>query len=99
MIERVGNKWKTVTVFCTLLSAAIAAPCLDAGAQHESDRDEHPIRHVLLISIDGMHALDFINCSKGISGVNGGDPYCPQLALLKQTGVNYLDASASRPSD
>jgi hypothetical protein len=52
-----------------------------------------------MISIDGMHSLDFINCSKGISGVNGGDPYCPHLALLKQNSVNYLDASASRPSD
>jgi hypothetical protein len=28
------------------------------------DRDEHEssIRHVLLISIDGMHALDYENC-------------------------------------
>ena len=25
-------------------------------------------KHVLLISIDGMHALDFINCAQGISG-------------------------------
>ena len=32
------------------------------------------IKHVLLISIDGMHALDFINCAAGISGVNGGKP-------------------------
>ncbi len=40
------------------------------------------IKRVLLISIDGMHALDFINCSQGISGVNGGTPYCPNLAAL-----------------
>ena len=57
------------------------------------------IKRVLLISIDGMHALDFINCSQGISGVNGGTPYCPTLAELAGTGVNYLEASASKPSN
>jgi hypothetical protein len=46
-----------------------------------------------------MHALDFINCSKGISGVNGGQPYCPNLAALGETGLNYLDTSTSKPSD
>ncbi|HXJ92224.1 MAG TPA: alkaline phosphatase family protein [Terriglobia bacterium] len=57
------------------------------------------VSHVLLISIDGMHALDFINCANGIAGANGGNPYCPNLAGLKPTGVNYLYASTSRPSD
>lgn len=57
------------------------------------------VKHVLLISIDGMHSVDFINCANGISGANGGKPYCPNLAGLKATGVNYLDASTSKPSD
>lgn len=57
------------------------------------------IRHVLLVSIDGMHAVDYLNCSQGLSGVNGGKPYCPNLAKLGTTGVNYLDTSTSRPSD
>jgi hypothetical protein len=30
------------------------------------------VKHVLLISIDGMHALDFANCARGIAGINGG---------------------------
>jgi hypothetical protein len=47
--------------------------------------------HVLLISIDGMHALDYENC------VNGG--YCPNLAALGTTGVNYTRTSTARPSD
>jgi hypothetical protein len=59
--------------------------------------DDGTVRHVLLISIDGMHALDFINCANGIAGANGGAPYCPNLAGLK--GVDYLDASTSKPSD
>lgn len=57
------------------------------------------IKHVLLISIDGMHAVDYLNCSKGLSGVNGGAPYCPNLAELGETGVNYRDTSTSKPSD
>ena len=46
-----------------------------------------------------MHSVDFINCANGISGANGGKPYCPNLAGLKATGVSYLDASTSKPSD
>jgi hypothetical protein len=57
------------------------------------------MRHVLLISVDGMHSLDFRNCMNGVAGVNGGAPYCPSLAALATQGVNYLNASASRPSD
>ena len=34
------------------------------------------IKHVLLLSIDGMHAVDFYNCTNGLAGVNGGDPRC-----------------------
>src|SRR5580704_16351330 len=49
------------------------------------------INRVLLISIDGMHALDYENC------VNGG--YCPNMAALGRTGVNYTRTSTSRPSD
>jgi hypothetical protein len=57
------------------------------------------IKHVLLISIDGMHAVDFYNCANGIAGVNNGDPYCPNLTLLAKTGINYVGAVSSRPSD
>ncbi len=58
--------------------------------QFLDDHGNH-IRHVLLISIDGMHSVDFINCSKG--------GYCPNLAALAGTGVNYLNTSTSKPSD
>src|ERR1022692_251617 len=49
------------------------------------------IHHVLLISIDGMHALDYENC------VSGG--FCPTLAALGTSGVNYTRTSTSQPSD
>ena len=35
----------------------------------------------------------------GVAGVNNGAPYCPNLAALGTTGVNYVDASTSKPSD
>jgi hypothetical protein len=54
---------------------------------------------VLLLSIDGMHAVDFYNCAHGIAGANGGSPYCPNLAALAETGINYVAASSSKPSD
>jgi hypothetical protein len=57
------------------------------------------VGHVLLISIDGMHAADFINCANGITGVNGGAPYCPNLAALQASGIDYLETSTSKPSD
>jgi hypothetical protein len=88
-----------------LEGAAVGAGLLvaSAGSQVHADseegHDKGGIQHVLLISIDGMHALDFINCAQGISGVNGGNPYCPNLAELAETGVNYLEAATSKPSD
>jgi len=82
-----------------LASAAIGALALAASAGAGRADDDHAIRHVLLISIDGMHSLDFINCASGVAGANGGNPYCPNLAALKATGLDYLDASTSKPSD
>jgi len=84
-----------------LAIAAASAPKASAGPANRrlGVNNRNGIRHVLLISIDGMHALDFQNCSKGIAGVNGGSPYCPNLAALGDTGVNYLDTSTSKPSD
>ncbi len=57
------------------------------------------IKHVLLLSIDGMHAVDYFNCARGVAGANGGEPYCPNMAALGTTGINYTAASSSRPSD
>ena len=81
----------------TVLAASLLA--ISAGLPAHADDVGIGIKHVLLISIDGMHALDFINCAQGISGVNGGNPYCPSLAELAGTGVNYLETSTSKPSD
>jgi len=57
------------------------------------------VKHVLLISVDGMHAVDFLNCAHGVAGVNNGQPYCPAIAALAKHGINYTAASTSKPSD
>jgi hypothetical protein len=92
--------WVCPGLACLLLAVAsyAASPTIKA-AQSKSKRASVSVSHVLLISIDGMHSLDFINCANGISGVNGGEPYCPNLAALKSTAVDYLDATTSKPSD
>ncbi|HZC44226.1 MAG TPA: alkaline phosphatase family protein [Acidobacteriaceae bacterium] len=85
-----------------LLLAGTAALAFTGIPGHAEDNDfgrDNHIKHVLLISIDGMHAVDFQNCAHGVSGVNGGAPYCPSMAALGSTGVNYVAASTSRPSD
>jgi len=75
------------------LSLAVAA------TQAQTPQTESKIKHVLLLSVDGMHAIDLENCSNGISTVNNGDPYCPNLAALSNTAVRYVAASTSKPSD
>ena len=79
---------------------SLAAACFAASAiAQDNDFAKGPIKHVLLISIDGMHAVDLLNCANGISTVNNGEPYCPALAALGKTGINYVAASTSKPSD
>jgi len=80
----------------TLALLSLAAACSLGTAAAQSNR---PIKRVLLISVDGMHAVDFANCANGMSTVNNGAPYCPAIAALGQTGVNYVAASTSKPSD
>jgi hypothetical protein len=49
------------------------------------------VHRVLLISVDGFHAIDLSNC------VAAGT--CPTLAQLSATGVTYTSASTAKPSD
>lgn len=83
----------TVAAMAALVAAA---PCM---AQDRNALGSGRIQHVLLLSIDGMHAVDFYNCSQGIAGANNGSPYCPNLAALAQTGINYVATVSSMPSD
>jgi hypothetical protein len=53
--------------------------------------DDHNIRRVMVISIDGMHALDMALWVKN-------NP-TSALAKLSAQGVNYTNASSTKPSD
>jgi len=82
----------------TIALLSLAAVCF-VGIAVAQNNDHRRIQRVLLVSIDGMHAIDFANCANGISTVNNGAPYCPALAALGVTGINYVAASTSKPSD
>jgi hypothetical protein len=85
----------------SLSAVLLAALALGTAVAQDNDSDSHHdrIKHVLLISVDGMHAVDFLNCAKGVSTVNNGEPYCPAIAALGKTGINYVDATTAKPSD
>ena len=76
---------------CAVITASVLASNAHAKQNDDKEESRGEIERVLLLSIDGMHALDFKNCAAAGT--------CPNLAALGQIGVNYLDASASKPSD
>jgi len=80
----------TRKLFAATLSAVLATGLsfvVHAGGSEEGQR----YKRVLLLSIDGMHAVDFQVCQR-----NGS---CPTLAALGAHGVNYTRTTTSRPSD
>src|SRR5208283_3047173 len=77
------------------LAATTGCPAATTRTLNEGALTADRINYVLLISIDGMHALDFANCS----GESGGAVTCPTLAALAKTGLVYTQASTSKPSD
>ncbi len=78
---------KAAFALAWVFSAVAFVPAIFA----QQSRGDREIRHVLLISIDGMHAVDYLNC------VASGT--CPTLAGLGKTGINYTRTTTSRPSD
>ena len=76
---------------------AAAAALLVAGSAVYADSDDgilgtrHEIKHVLLISVDGLHALDLANFVATHPDSN--------LAALSRHGVTYTNNATSSPSD
>ena len=91
------------SLLTSLLAFAVTVAALQLSAAQSprsaSKADGTTFQHVLLISVDGMHSLDFQNCASGLPGVNNGAPYCPNLAALGTTGTTYMNATTSKPSD
>ena len=75
----------------TLALLLLTAFCLVGTAiGQDNDRYERHIKRVLLISIDGMHAVDFENCAKGISTINNGDPIARHLPPWEEPALTTL---------
>jgi hypothetical protein len=91
-------KTKRLVLAGVAMAATLSSSTYGMAADANRTSSEK-VKHVLLLSIDGMHAVDFYNCSHGIEGANGGSPYCPNMAALSQTAINYVGASSSKPSD
>jgi hypothetical protein len=83
------SKLKAGILTATLILSNM--PNVSAEPRHGGWDNVPGNRHVLLISIDGMHAVDYKNCLA--SGT------CPNLAELGETGLTYTRTSTSRPSD
>src|SRR5262252_9574812 len=81
------KKSLTIALSLGLVSSVMPPPVSADNDWNGSSK----IRHVLLISIDGMHAVDYENCVASDA--------CPNLAALGRTGVHYTRTSTARPSD
>jgi hypothetical protein len=90
---------KMTKLVLAAMAAAMLATAMLASADDDGPVGRGKIKHVVLLSIDGMHAVDFYNCAHGVAGVNGGKPYCPNMAELSEAGINYVATSSSKPSD
>ena len=78
-------------ILAIALSLGLVGTTVPAPVHANNLGQASPIQHVLLISIDGMHAVDYENCVASKT--------CPNLAALGRTGVHYTRTTTSRPSD
>ena len=86
------KKYRLVVLALSLAALGISQAYADDNNQGNEDQGNgFGHKHVLLISIDGMHALDYENC------VNNNT--CPWLASLGKHGTTYPRTSTSKPSD
>jgi hypothetical protein len=80
-----------ILVASVLAASLLVSPLPVRAGQNEISESVHVVKHVLLISVDGLHALDLSNY------VNAH--HDSTLALLSRNGVTYTNASTSTPSD
>jgi hypothetical protein len=85
-----------MTVRAAALCGLILAATLAGGGnlpsvQATSPKRGHHSKHVLLISVDGLHSIDLINWVEAHPG--------SALAELREHGYEYSNTSCSKPSD
>ncbi len=80
------TKLLTTTAIAAAMVAGMPASISAAG-----EGGPGAVQHVLLLSVDGLHAVDLENCT--MTGL------CPNLAKLTEHGITYTKASTTEPSD
>jgi hypothetical protein len=73
------------------LGVLVLGGMFSAQADNSIAENGHQVRHVLLISVDGLHALDLSNYVAAHPGST--------LAALSQHGVTYTNNATTTPSD
>jgi hypothetical protein len=79
------------SILITVAAASLTVAASTAALADETTLESHQIRHVLLISVDGLHALDLSNFVATHADST--------LAELGRHGVTYSNNSTSSPSD
>ncbi|MBU9375133.1 alkaline phosphatase family protein [Burkholderia multivorans] len=80
-----------VMVAGALALASVGAHARQDGAAGDATHGRRVVKHVLLLSIDGLHEQDLARCI--------GANTCPNLAVLAQSGVTYTNAYTPGLSD
>lgn len=88
--RRGGSGWRGGST-ALALAALLSLRLVPAGGQTTRQQRELKVQHVLLLTIDGLHALDLANYVDSHPDSS--------LAKLEKTGVKYNNVSASKPSD
>lgn len=80
-------------VAASCVALPVMASADNGGHDRDHDRDDQhkAIKHVLLISVDGLHEQDVARCVASNS--------CPNIALLAKSGTTYANAYTPGLSD
>ncbi|MGU7770079.1 alkaline phosphatase family protein [Burkholderia sp. MR1-5-21] len=94
MISFFGKQRKMAMVVAGALALASAGVYAQQDENKQGNDGEHGrrvVKHVLLLSIDGLHEQDLARCI--------GANTCPNVATLAQNGVTYTNAHTPGLSD
>lgn len=78
------RKWKRTQSAIgagVVLLAGLYSVGAAAADEHDHDHEHESVKHVLLISFDGLHEQDVARCI--------GSNACPNLALLARSGTTF----------
>jgi|HubBroStandDraft_6_1064221.scaffolds.fasta_scaffold02079_7 hypothetical protein len=90
-MKRILKKLQSGLTAAFLLMGSTAGSLYAGPQQSDSSKSSVNVQHVLLISVDGLHALDLANY------VNSHQD--STLAALSRSGITYTNAFTSSPSD